>query len=97
MKLFFRHFGEGEPVIILHGLFGMSDSWVPFAKMLSEKKYSVYIPDIRNHGNSPHSDEFNYDVLVEDLIEFIERKSGINFSDMFTGITTSSFDTIKLE
>ncbi|HNW96984.1 MAG TPA: alpha/beta fold hydrolase [Bacteroidales bacterium] len=71
--MFFRHFGEGEPVLILHGLFGLSDNWVPFAKKLSEKKYSVFIPDLRNHGRSPHSEEFNYEVLVNDLHEFIKE------------------------
>ena len=27
MKLFFRKSGPGKPLIILHGLFGLSDNW----------------------------------------------------------------------
>jgi pimeloyl-ACP methyl ester carboxylesterase len=77
MKLFYRHFGEGQPVIILHGLFGISDNWVTIGKRLADK-YEVFIPDQRNHGRSPHSDTFNYYALVDDLYEFIEDHRLIN-------------------
>ena len=71
MKLFFRIFGEGPAVIILHGLFGISDNWVTFGKKLAEQGFKVYIPDQRNHGQSPHSPIFNYLALTDDLHEFI--------------------------
>ena len=72
MKLFYRHYGDGgQPVIILHGLFGISDNWVTIGKRMAEK-YEVFIPDQRNHGQSPHSDTFNYYALVDDLYEFIQ-------------------------
>lgn len=71
MKLFYRHFGSGQPVIILHGIFGLSDNWVTQAKRLAES-YSVYLPDLRNHGQSPHSPTFNYHAMADDLHEFIE-------------------------
>ncbi|MBS1505047.1 MAG: alpha/beta fold hydrolase [Bacteroidetes bacterium] len=70
MKLFFRQQGQGKPLIILHGLLGSSDNWHSLGKVFAEK-YSVYIVDQRNHGQSPHSDEFNYKVLTEDLEKFI--------------------------
>ena len=72
MQLFYRKFGQGKPVIILHGLFGISDNWVSFAKKIAELGYEVYIPDQRNHGQSPHSPSFNYLALVDDLFEFID-------------------------
>ncbi|NTW24606.1 MAG: alpha/beta fold hydrolase [Lentimicrobium sp.] len=71
MKLFYRHFGEGQPLIILHGIFGISDNWVTLGKRLAEK-FSVYIPDMRNHGQSPHSPTFNYLAMSDDLLEFME-------------------------
>lgn len=71
MKLFYRNYGEGQPVIILHGLFGISDNWVTIGRRLAEK-FEVFIVDQRNHGQSPHSDTFNYYALVEDLYEFIQ-------------------------
>ncbi len=72
MKLFYRQFGNGDPVIILHGLFGLSDNWVTHGKKLAEK-FSVWLPDLRNHGQSPHSPTFNYHAMADDLLEFIEE------------------------
>ncbi len=66
MKLFYRKFGEGKPLFILHGLFGASDNWVTIGKQLAEK-YEVIIPDLRNHGQSPHSDEWQYDIMAKDI------------------------------
>ncbi len=71
MKLHFRTLGEGKPLIILHGLFGSSDNWQTIGKIFSEK-FKVYFVDLRNHGNSPHSDQFDYDVLDKDLIELMD-------------------------
>jgi esterase len=71
MKLFFRKFGTGQPLIILHGLLGMSDNWVTLGKKLSGD-YTIYLPDLRNHGQSPHSMEFSYKAMADDLLEFIE-------------------------
>jgi len=71
MKLFYRKFGEGVPVIILHGLYGSSDNWITIGRSLSEK-YEVWLLDLRNHGKSPHSSEHNYDVMQEDLKEFMD-------------------------
>lgn len=73
MKLFYRHYGEGQPLIILHGIFGISDNWVTIGRKLAEK-FEVFILDQRNHGQSPHSDTFNYYALTDDLFEFIEDR-----------------------
>jgi esterase len=70
MKLFFRESGQGQPLIILHGLFGSSDNWFSHAKTFAPF-FKVYLVDQRNHGQSPHSDEFNYKALTLDLEQFI--------------------------
>lgn len=72
MELFFREYGEGKPLIILHGVLGLSDNWVTFARKIAEEGFRVLIPDQRNHGQSPHHDTFNYYALVDDLVEFID-------------------------
>lgn len=72
MKLFFRELGQGEPIIILHGLFGSSDNWLTQAKLFGAH-YKVYSVDQRNHGQSPHSNDFDYLSMVNDLKEFIEE------------------------
>ncbi len=63
--------GKGNPVIILHGLLGLSDNWVSFGRQLA-LDFEVFIPDLRNHGQSPHDPVFNLKVLVSDLFEMIE-------------------------
>ncbi len=73
MDLNFKEFGDGDPVIILHGLFGTSDNWQTLAKQLAED-YTVFIVDQRNHGRSPHDSEFNYQLMAEDLEYFMRDK-----------------------
>jgi pimeloyl-ACP methyl ester carboxylesterase len=72
MQLFFRESGQGQPFIILHGLMGSSDNWLPQAKLLSDQ-YHVYSVDQRNHGQSPHDETLNYKVLANDLKDFIQQ------------------------
>jgi esterase len=68
MKLFYRKYGNGPPLVILHGLYGSSDNWVTIAKKLSDS-FTVYLPDQRNHGQSPHSQIHDYDSMRDDLFE----------------------------
>lgn len=71
MKLFYRKLGSGKPLIILHGLFGMSDNWQTLGKRFAEH-FEVYLVDLRNHGQSPHSDEFNYECMAADIVELMD-------------------------
>jgi pimeloyl-ACP methyl ester carboxylesterase len=68
MKLFFRKYGNGPPLIILHGLYGSSDNWITIARNLSTS-FTLFLPDQRNHGISPHSDVHNYESMKNDLYE----------------------------
>ena len=72
VKLFFREYGSGQPIVILHGLFGSSDNWLTQAKLFSEAGYKVFTVDLRNHGMSPHDSEFDYKAMVHDLEEFFD-------------------------
>ena len=72
MKLFSRIMGEGQPLLIVHGLFGMSDNWQSLGKKFADF-YEVHLIDQRNHGRSPHSTVFNYDVLAHDLVKYIKE------------------------
>jgi esterase len=77
MKLFFRKAGEGPTLVILHGLFGSSDNWFTLSKFFAES-FTVYTIDQRNHGQSPHTDDFNYRLLTEDLEEFLIENKIVN-------------------
>tara|TARA_R110001583_G_scaffold86860_1_gene226688 strand:+ start:19498 stop:20262 length:765 start_codon:yes stop_codon:yes gene_type:complete len=63
--------GSGSPLLILHGYFGMSDNWKTVGVKFSEN-FEVHLIDQRNHGRSFHSDEFDYEILVEDLHNYIQ-------------------------
>ena len=78
MKLFFRKYGEGAPLVILHGLFGSSDNWVSVAKSISSS-FTVYLPDLRNHGYSPHNDIHDYISLSSDIFELANELDLRNF------------------
>ena len=72
MRLYSKIYGDkNKDLIILHGLFGMSDNWNTLGKQFS-KNYRVHLIDLRNHGRSPHSQEFNYDVMCSDILEYIQ-------------------------
>ncbi|MDR2039901.1 MAG: alpha/beta fold hydrolase [Bacteroidales bacterium] len=60
------------PFIILHGLYGSSDNWLTIARHLSEK-YEVIIPDMRNHGRSPHHPVHTYGEMSADVLELMDR------------------------
>lgn len=73
MNLFFQKYGSGQPLVILHGLFGSSDNWLTLGKKLAED-FSVYLVDQRNHGRSPHSDAFDYDLMARDVKRLMETE-----------------------
>jgi pimeloyl-ACP methyl ester carboxylesterase len=69
--LYFKKFGAGGPIIILHGLFGCWDNWYPVAKALS-RQAEVYVVDQRNHGQSFHSCRCDYDAMAVDIHSFMK-------------------------
>jgi pimeloyl-ACP methyl ester carboxylesterase len=73
MQLNYKVMGQGPPVVILHGVFGTLDNWQTAAKALAER-HTVYLVDNRNHGRSPHEEAFNYEVMSEDLLNFIQAQ-----------------------
>ena len=72
MKLYSKIYGDkGKDLIVIHGLFGMSDNWNSLGKQFA-KYCKVHLIDLRNHGRSPHSTDFNYKVMCEDVLEYME-------------------------
>lgn len=72
MDLFYKKYSEaGEPLFIFHGLFGMLDNWHNVAGQLAES-YSVYTVDLRNHGQSPHSDEMSFELMADDIAQLLK-------------------------
>jgi pimeloyl-ACP methyl ester carboxylesterase len=71
MHLYYRSYGSGHPLIILHGLLGSSDNWQIMAKEFGSLR-QVFTLDARNHGRSPHSNEFSYRIMSEDVRNFMD-------------------------
>lgn len=71
MDLNHKILGAGEPIIILHGLFGMLDNWQTVAKVLAND-FMVVLIDLRNHGKSFHSDQWSIEIMAEDVIRFMQ-------------------------
>ncbi len=71
MHLHYETYGQGHPLIILHGLFGTQENWRTLSKAFAQQ-FQVFALDQRNHGRSPHSEVFTYEAMSEDLHEFMQ-------------------------
>lgn len=67
-----RERGQGEPLVLLHGLFGSGDNLGGIARQL-EDDYTVISMDLRNHGRSPHASSISYQAMADDVIETMEN------------------------
>lgn len=64
--------GSGQAFIILHGFLGMSDNWKTLASKYAQN-YEVHLIDQRNHGRSFHSEAFSYQLMAQDLKNYISH------------------------
>lgn len=67
--------GQGKPLLILHGFLGMSDNWKTLATQYSNEGFEVHAIDLRNHGRSFHSDDFSYEIMVQDILEYCQANN----------------------
>lgn len=76
MDLHYREFSSetsGPPLILLHGLFGSAANLQTIGKSLMDH-YRVILPDLRNHGRSPHDDDVSYQAMAEDLLILMDNR-----------------------
>ncbi|MEM6405435.1 MAG: alpha/beta fold hydrolase [Pseudomonadota bacterium] len=75
MTLQYQTYGNNRrpALILLHGLLGSSTNWSSIGRQLSTDYY-VLVPDLRNHGNSPHVDGMTYTEMTQDLIRLLEHE-----------------------
>jgi pimeloyl-ACP methyl ester carboxylesterase len=66
--------GSGKPLVIMHGFLGMSDNWKTLGTQFAENGFEVHMLDLRNHGRSIQSEEFNYQLMVHDVVEYCQEK-----------------------
>ncbi|OUS00353.1 alpha/beta hydrolase [Flavobacteriales bacterium 33_180_T64] len=100
MKLHSKIIGQGQPFIILHGFIGMGDNWKTLGNKFSDAGFEMHLVDQRNHGRSFHYDEFNYEVLAEDLMAYYEEhqlENSILLGHSMGGKTAMLFATLYPE
>lgn len=74
LHLNYKKYGEGKPLIILHGFLGSLDNWHTLATRWGNNGFEVYAVDLRNHGRSPHTSHHSIDLMVEDILNFIDEQ-----------------------
>lgn len=74
MQLHFEKSGQGEPLVMMHGMFGSLDNLGAIARLL-EDHFTLYRLDLRNHGDSPHADSMSFREMAEDVREFMDSQS----------------------
>ncbi len=74
ISLHYKTLGQGQALIILHGLFGSGSNWLSIAKALAND-YQIYLLDLRNHGNSPHDPVMDYMTMANDVANFIQQQN----------------------
>jgi len=76
VKLHYREYGKPTPgqasLLLLHGLFGSAINWHSIAKQLAHQHH-VVVPDLRNHGQSPHADDVSYPAMADDALALLDR------------------------
>jgi pimeloyl-ACP methyl ester carboxylesterase len=67
VKIYYEMYGEGDPLLLLHGFMSSHKQWEPWIKDLS-KKHLLIIPDSRGHGNSSNpSNKFTHKLAAKDM------------------------------
>ena len=76
MELYYRSYGNTlgshPPLVFLHGLFGSAANWHGIATAL-KGDHRIIVPDLRNHGRSPHADDVSYPAMVADVVRLLDR------------------------
>ncbi|MFL9830424.1 alpha/beta fold hydrolase [Flavobacterium sp. ST-87] len=65
--------GEGKAFLIIHGFLGMSDNWKTLGGQFADKGFQVHMLDMRNHGRSVQSEDFSYELMVQDILEYCQE------------------------
>ena len=65
--------GKGEPLILLHGLFGSLDNLGVVARGLQDN-WQIHALDQRNHGKSSHADTMTYPEMADDVLAYMDAQ-----------------------
>jgi len=86
IKVWYAMFGQGHPVIFLHGGLANADYWGLQVPAVAQR-YQVIVMDSRGHGRSTRDNRpYGYDVMADDVVGLldylkIERTAVVGWSD----------------
>ena len=76
-RLYAKSWGEGPPVVLIHGWPLSGDSWDPIAHALAERGFQAIAYDRRGFGRSNQpSGGYDYDTFADDLAAVLEQVAG---------------------
>jgi len=75
LDLSISEYGDGPPLVVLHGLFGSKRNWATVAHRLAVDRRVITV-DLRNHGESPWDDAHDYPAMAEDVARVIQQHAG---------------------
>jgi pimeloyl-ACP methyl ester carboxylesterase len=94
MEMYYETYGEGEPLVLLHGFFGHGEAWQSYIDRLS-KRYHLIIPDLRGHGRSNNpSGGFTHGQAAVDVFALLDSLGIDRFRAM--GISTGGMTLLHM-
>jgi pimeloyl-ACP methyl ester carboxylesterase len=72
VELFYRVYGKGPELLLLHGFFASGEMWTPYIPILS-RQFRLIIPDLRGHGRSTNpSGRFTHRQAALDIYALLD-------------------------
>lgn len=82
IEMYYEEYGEGKPLVLLHGFGGCSQNWYPFTAKLSEN-YRLIVVDMRGHGYSTNpGNKFTHQDSANDVFLLLDKLEINSFSAM---------------
>ncbi|MBB6487628.1 alpha/beta fold hydrolase [Rhizobium lusitanum] len=73
-RIWYASYGNGAPVILLHGGLGNSGNWGHQVPALIDAGYRVIVIDSRGHGRSTRDERpYTYELMASDVLEVMDR------------------------
>ena len=73
IRMFYAVFGDGSPVLLLHGGLANSNYWSDVIPILVQRHLKVIVADSRGHGRSTRSAKaYSYDLMASDVVALLD-------------------------
>lgn len=94
MEMYYAIQGQGDPVVLLHGITMTGGQWAPVIGDLA-KEYRVIVPDLRGHGRSTNpSNEFTHKQAALDVFALLDHLAVEEFKAM--GISSGGMTLLHM-